>query len=408
LAQAPRHPQPPRPAARPQPAAMSLIWGTTAAPAAQQQRNCGGLFGAAAPPKAKAPPPKAAGMSLSWRQNTEYRDLPQDTWSMFFLALVRDFWAYQRSKGVYLRGLRLTFALLSLLLTTAMQIAIPYWVSSYVVNPAIHQIQNHYKAFRSAVYDGQGFLEERQWMQFADARAICKYGIMDLRFLGAVLFLWSARMLYEIREIIRFTSHVRQVKNVPATTDEEGMIDVKKINAGEEIHIIRGLPTLVAALVQVFICLPKLLVTLYIGWVGLTWLTATQSFRELLLNALALEFVTNIDELVVLCAFPESTLEYIRSTKLAMPAPAKTEAEQVGQVRSDYHGSLILMLLTGLFVYCYIYYLQQVIPFYEGDLNIQLCSRFYSGSRICGPFQKGCFPYGDQNLAPTTGVMLGS
>merc|ERR1712217_450931 len=68
------------------------------------------------------------------------------------------------------------------------------------------------------------------------------------------------------------------------------------------------------------ILVPKVVIAIYLWWLGARWLVATTSFQELLLNAVALAFITELDELIYLAMVPEDIQMLVQSYKIARAA----------------------------------------------------------------------------------------
>merc|ERR1719214_500416 len=74
---------------------------------------------------------------------------------------------------------------------------------------------------------------------------------------------------------------------------------------------------------------PKIFIVVTLTVIGTVWLAATDSFQDLILNAIALEFVIGIDELLFNAMLPESIKVNISMCKLVRPKPALvTKAQQ--------------------------------------------------------------------------------
>merc|ERR1712186_254360 len=58
------------------------------------------------------------------------------------------------------------------------------------------------------------------------------------------------------------------------------------------------------------------------------WLAATDSYADLILNAVALEFVVNIDNMLYTSLLPPSVIEEIKNTKLWAERKSKTREER--------------------------------------------------------------------------------
>merc|ERR1712216_103915 len=146
-------------------------------------------------------------------------------------------------------------------------------------------------------------------------------------------------------------------------------------------------------------------IALYLLFSGCKWLTATESFSDLILNALALEFIVGIDELLFESAFPESMVIFVEHMFLApvkslMPT---TKQEKAAAMRTDYYRSMILTTIVVVFVVSYLFMFQQVIPGFNWYRDIgDRCREYFDETfeEPCKawtvwPFAKNdCFEYG--------------
>merc|ERR1712107_68861 len=57
-------------------------------------------------------------------------------------------------------------------------------------------------------------------------------------------------------------------------------------------------------LLYVLVCIPKLLISVYLLSLGCEWLSTTTNFEALVMNCVAMEFVLHIDELLFIAFLP--------------------------------------------------------------------------------------------------------
>ncbi|CAJ1364218.1 unnamed protein product [Effrenium voratum] len=145
-----------------------------------------------------------------------------------------------------------------------------------------------------------------------------------------------------------------------------------------------------------------MVVALVLLVIGCRWLAATQSFADLILNALALEFVINIDELMYEAFTPRSLRNVIELTKLALVTASQKQPtlETTGQLLRN------MFFVVALLVWSFMYlnYLQQVLPSFPHDIHDHCSSRFFSKySVLCPVFgnSEECFPFGRRHAGST-------
>lgn len=67
---------------------------------------------------------------------------------------------------------------------------------------------------------------------------------------------------------------------------------------------------------------PEVVIAVVLWWLGSSWLVSTTSFQDLLLNAVALAFVTELDELIYKVLVPEDIKATVQSYAISRPQRA--------------------------------------------------------------------------------------
>lgn len=131
-------------------------------------------------------------------------------------------------------------------------------------------------------------------------------------FLYAILCLWWMTVFTELRQCQKLA--FKQIWHLPATSDgyemQEDDEDTTKIT-----HMTKG----VRITVYVAIILPKVLLAVFLLMIGSLWLTATIGFGDLILNAVALEFVISVDETIFNALMPGEVKKEMQSTVMCIP-----------------------------------------------------------------------------------------
>jgi len=114
-----------------------------------------------------------------------------------------------------------------------------------------------------------------------------------LFFLFLVLQLWFLALLNEMRELVKLGEFT---KVFPAA-GEDGGLEVSKNDDGDEEYTITGLTSGHRSSVLAII-LMRVLVVIYLGFVGCIFLVMETGYMDLLMNAVALAFILEIDEIL--------------------------------------------------------------------------------------------------------------
>lgn len=138
---------------------------------------------------------------------------------------------------------------------------------------------------------------------------------------------------------------------------------------------------------------------------GCIWLTATLSFSDLILNALALEFIICIDENILAFFLPQKLSVRLSRTKFAYPKVPPTPESTEKALIEDYVRNIIYFAVClAITVLCVKY--QQVLPDFPFDIE-EHCGAWYMNQfrPKCLPFEKGCFPFGGEQVPHDYGRM---
>merc|ERR1719401_2460466 len=77
-------------------------------------------------------------------------------------------------------------------------------------------------------------------------------------------------------------------------------------NKEEKKLYVKGLTPLCRATLILLVCVPKFIICIALLYLGCNWLSATTSFQELVMNTVAMEFITRIDEMLYSTLLPKS------------------------------------------------------------------------------------------------------
>mmetsp|Transcript_69960 Transcript_69960/g.177553 ORF Transcript_69960/g.177553 Transcript_69960/m.177553 type:complete len:115 (-) Transcript_69960:516-860(-) len=99
------------------------------------------------------------------------------------------------------------------------------------------------------------------------------------------------------------------------------------IEVGEEdVALLVALSPVFRALLTLVVVVPKFLIPILLAIFGCTWLTAIESVSDLILNALAMAFIVEIDELIYDAFLPEVLKEELAELMTAIPQEDEVSA----------------------------------------------------------------------------------
>jgi len=273
-----------------------------------------------------------------------------------------------------------------------LQLAILYFAYSYIVGNSVWTLQGYYAKFHSELFDADGTFQHDTWQSWKGPRAeICDAVVTKPPFLGCILFLWIGRMLGEFKSTQR---QIREIRALPAAHEDANLSHciLERGTEGADCEIIAlTCPTRLAILLLVMT--PKIVVCVLLGVMGCVWLTATTSFADLILNALALEFIIGIDENILDFFLPARTKARLGSTKLAYAKQEVTPEKLEQDIVADSLRNIGYLVLCVLMTIVFVMY-QQVLPFFSFDIH-EHCGDWYMNqfNPKCPAFPKGCFPF---------------
>merc|ERR1719235_170054 len=119
-----------------------------------------------------------------------------------------------------------------------------------------------------------------------------------------VLFIWTLTCLAELKQCMgQFLSLVVMMPRL--TSMKEALQDTGPSGQARDADgdgvaekVVNGLTWAVKATILVLVLLPRFVITCALLWLGCRWLAATNDFSDLVLNAVALEFLLMLKELL--------------------------------------------------------------------------------------------------------------
>jgi hypothetical protein len=282
-----------------------------------------------------------------------------------------------------------------------LQGALLLWSNFFVVNPSVRTIQNLYGEYHREVYDAVGLDEHKfnqaKWEAFDEGKKvkICQVPLSHPAFTLMIVWLWAMVMTSEFRETYHLFTDVHSIEG---TRSLNRVITINK----ESGNRIKRLTPLLRAAIYILVVVPKFCLNVGLFVIGTRWLVATPDFAGLILNALALGFIIDVDELLHGTFVPKKMQATVEMTKFYL---AKTSLDQDIADRWLAYRTSFLWFLGGLvLVWAYLHFGQAhpliaILPGYQydlaghcrevlTDLTMNLCRH------LDDPMN--CFPYGDR------------
>lgn len=260
-----------------------------------------------------------------------------------------------------------------LFLVVCLQVFLLKQVEHFICGKSVHDIRESYDVFEKHMYtnhtltvngkhrgvDGT-FLPENFNSLPADAQsATCRIPMSQPKFFIAILFIWTMTCFLELKKALQMLKAV--VWDLPRVTRMKSAM-----KDGEEPHtkLLVGLTLPVKVLVFVLVMLPRIIVTLWLLWLGCRWLLSTDQFCDLILNAVALEFILLLKESMYQALVPFRTKMDVTQTKIHVE-----DKKQDSGVMAFLGAFVGWGLLAITWVLLYIYHFQAVLPGYKFDVH---------------------------------------
>lgn len=343
--------------------------------------------------------------------------LPEDAYGAAIFAFIYDARELltgldHDAKPCWLNMYRLIYVLTVLLVNYMFQFLMLYWIFGFIVQPSVHSVQHVYARFHAEFFSPDGVFLPEVWHSkdtqedqlYKDE--LCHMVFSKFTFLYLVLMLWVMIMVIEFRTNAKLLKDLWDVPHCPNEHPEQmikgtgGGFD--ETEADDDALFVQGLTPCVRATIVIAIVLPKFIIGTTLMMMGMIWLSATESFSELILNSLALEFVINIDDHLFNALLPESYREDMERVKMQIPKKKLTLEESVQEDWSFWKTSTFFLISIPSFVYVYLQYAQfvpilGVLPFFKNDIQ-QACGAYLEvhKQRLCanGFSDVQCFEFG--------------
>eukprot|EP00930_Biecheleria_cincta_P086812 TRINITY_DN76061_c0_g1_i1.p1 TRINITY_DN76061_c0_g1~~TRINITY_DN76061_c0_g1_i1.p1 ORF type:complete len:401 (+),score=64.96 TRINITY_DN76061_c0_g1_i1:99-1205(+) len=322
-------------------------------------------------------------------------DIPEDAYGAGILAIVRDISIIREGKWTdeecQLKLIQALFALALLALNLVLQLALLAYIHMYVVKPSVKRVQSQIQQFHGLVFDDEGNFLADAWANYKGKSDLCQLGMSDPFFYKVVVFLWVLLIIRELRTTERLS---RDLLSMPRCEDWRLMCRT----TADKVQVVALTPCTKFLLINM-ICIPKGIICIALMWLGCQWLTATTSFTDLVMNSIAMEFVTYIDENLYITLLPVAHRQQVSEINFLMHRKASGQRTKLFQA---FRRSFVYLFMAVVFVILYPQYVQTVLPNNLQDLKVH-CKHIVEDSErnLCkSPFYygsfglSGCFPYG--------------
>mmetsp|Transcript_51599 Transcript_51599/g.160071 ORF Transcript_51599/g.160071 Transcript_51599/m.160071 type:complete len:358 (-) Transcript_51599:315-1388(-) len=322
--------------------------------------------------------PQSAGEdALEDQVELEPAPLSEDLYGVGIATLLRDSRSIALGRERGLRFSRISLTTLLLFGTILMQGFLVFEFKRLVAAHAVHEAREVYDKFEVLMYDRHttktvngfhrgidGYFNASRFadMTRMEKKRICQIPLSQPFFFGCILAIWSLTVVNDIRKMI-FLLHLLIIK----TPTVDSLKTMLQRGQGQE-SMLQGLPLSLKGVLLFFMFLPRLIIDGVLLWLGCRWLTATDTFADVLLNAMALEFILLLKDLLYEAVVP--LRDKYDTTTMLIPSNGR----DVPSVFS-FLGTFTWVLVVMAWVALYMFRLQQVLPDYKWDVR-GICEAF--------------------------------
>eukprot|EP00929_Paragymnodinium_shiwhaense_P011393 TRINITY_DN11702_c0_g2_i1.p1 TRINITY_DN11702_c0_g2~~TRINITY_DN11702_c0_g2_i1.p1 ORF type:complete len:393 (-),score=57.45 TRINITY_DN11702_c0_g2_i1:329-1507(-) len=307
--------------------------------------------------------------------------LGEDMYGMIVCSLVRDLYFVEAGLGTRVsRFARLATTAIMLLVCIVMQAYLLTQVKQFVTARAVHDIREAYDLFETRMYSqyeltvngkhrgvgeskGADAFYNTSIFSTKEQAKICHIPLSQPVFFFVVLFIWTITVFLEFRECYNcFDSMIIKMKTLSSMAGA-----LKSFEEQDTDHIM-GLTKRVKFAIMFFVIIPRLIIGSVLLWLGCRWLLATDKFSDLILNAVALEFVLVLKELIFRALVPDRNKYDLRRTMVHEPRQEQTHL-------AAFVSTCALGIVAAAWVVAYMGVpgvwdgFQQVLPGYKWDVN---------------------------------------
>jgi hypothetical protein len=315
--------------------------------------------------------------------------LEEDTYGFAIASIVRDVgWLSKGSDLFFTRMARLASSLTLLGFTVFLQVFLLRFAKTMLTAAQVHAIRGTYSEFEKhmypnhtiMIYHGEagyyrgidGYRVDSQFDTLPEdlKESVCEIPLSQPEYLFAVLFIWTVSCVQQFKYVIfRFR---QMILNTETLQSMQFSTDVDSEDPKRQV--VRGLTMTIKVALTTLVFLPQVLIICFLLFLGSRWLLATNSLLEILLNAVALEFILQLKDVLYLAFVPLRSKLDTQSTVI-LPHKQRSHLSCL-----DICGSIIWLAPVLIWVSYYLTIGQNVLPQYRWDVR-DVCATYLAKER---------------------------
>mmetsp|Transcript_58022 Transcript_58022/g.168333 ORF Transcript_58022/g.168333 Transcript_58022/m.168333 type:complete len:408 (+) Transcript_58022:229-1452(+) len=316
--------------------------------------------------------------------------LDQDLYGVSIASFLRDMRKVIIERGnLCLRISRLVVTILMMLMLVALQFYLVIMMKVKVCPAGIEHMQDLYDKYEVHMYSGHasetadghfrgidGFFDAKRFETLEPdfQEEICAIPLTHPVFFSTMLLIWTFTVVADVRRLhflmLLFIKRIPEVQNVYDIFEhDEGEQHGRPRRNEDKRVVLVGLPTSVKCALFIFVFLPRLILDFALLWLGCRWLMSTDNLEDVFLNAVALEFILYLKELLYYAVVPmRSQVE--SQELLIIPLKSKERA-----TFGAYLGAFVWLVISIAWVPFYLFVLQRVLPGFKWDVG-RVCAAY--------------------------------
>lgn len=222
---------------------------------------------------------------------------------------------------------------------------------------------------------GEEFFDVSRFSKFSDEdkRAICSIPMSQPYFFMTIVLIWTLRVLSSTRVYVLMLSRLFLPCSVKYTATYSEIME----DGDDGAQVIAGMPLCLKLGIFIFVLLPNFLIAAVLLYLGSRFLASDSGFDGILLDAIVLEFILQLPDLVYSSTAPLRTQVETTSTLF------KPLYEDQGASCFTYYLSFLQLFAALVWVILYVFVLQTVLPDYNWDVRAS-CND-YLANLLTGP-----------------------
>jgi len=271
-------------------------------------------------------------LMMDMMQPDEWKELPQSIYGAAMMAAIRSAVKIGKPKsnmdsaivGFAYYGVSLT-VFVAMCLSVFLQAYVLCMSKKFISFPAVLAARKLYDSFHEDAFT-DGEFDPEKWQDFDDTEDLCQLPFSQPWFFMSLLVIWTATCWVHLKESYKYAAmwlDLPSPSELPASPFRSpyAHVEVKyKDEPGhtpahthkDEQHVtLTHASRCTKFVVMLFIFTPKVTIGMLLWWLGARWLSATPSFEDLVLNAVALAFIVELDELIYHTAVPEDVMKLV-------------------------------------------------------------------------------------------------